>query len=196
MSLASPLGDPSDSKVEFEIILLSAESLLSLISSTDRTLYLLLSLAHPDWHLGLRLFLEPSSCFVQRYSLYGLGPITALALVFLFVFSTFSLIPGGCTFFCLGTAGLVAALALMGAVLLMTAAKEFTFTALQLWLLTFLGEAISTAVEAFVVAALGGINIHGIRVPCLGPFCCSRFNKIKELLSAPCLFKVFLKVHH
>ena len=56
-SLARPLGDPSDSKVEFEIILLSAESLLSSISSTDRMLYLLLSLAHPDWCLGLRLFL-------------------------------------------------------------------------------------------------------------------------------------------
>ena len=41
MSLASPLGDPSDSMVEFEIILLSIESLLSLISSMDQTLYLL-----------------------------------------------------------------------------------------------------------------------------------------------------------
>ena len=47
-SLARPPGDPSDSKVEFEIILLSAEPLLSSISSTDRMLYLLLSLAHPD----------------------------------------------------------------------------------------------------------------------------------------------------
>ena len=56
MSLASPLGDPSDSKVEFEIILLSVESSLSLISSTDRMLYLLLSLAHPDWCFRLRLF--------------------------------------------------------------------------------------------------------------------------------------------
>ena len=36
MSLASPLGDPSDGKVEFEIILLSMESSLSSISSTDR----------------------------------------------------------------------------------------------------------------------------------------------------------------
>ena len=56
MSLASSLGDPSDGKIEFEIILLSVESLLSLISSMDRTLYLLLFLAHPDWCPGLRLF--------------------------------------------------------------------------------------------------------------------------------------------
>ena len=56
-SLASPLGDPSDSKVEFEIILLSTESLLSLISSTDRTSYLLQPSAHPDWCLKPRLFL-------------------------------------------------------------------------------------------------------------------------------------------
>ena len=57
MSLVSPLGDPSDGKVEFEIILLSMESLLSLIPSMDRMLYLLLSLAHLDWCLGHRLFL-------------------------------------------------------------------------------------------------------------------------------------------
>ena len=56
MSLASSLGDSLDSKVEFGIILLSAESLLSLISSMDRMLYLLLPLAHPDWCLRLRLF--------------------------------------------------------------------------------------------------------------------------------------------
>ena len=40
MSLASPLGDPSDSKVEFEIILLSVKSSLASISSTDRTFVL------------------------------------------------------------------------------------------------------------------------------------------------------------
>ena len=59
----------------------------------------------------------------------------ALALVFLFIFGAFSLIPGGCTFFCLGTVGLMAAFAPMGAVLLVTATKEFAFAALQLWLL-------------------------------------------------------------
>ena len=57
MSLASSLGDPSDSKVEFEIFLLSVESLLSLISSMDRTSYLLQLSAHPDWCLKPRLFL-------------------------------------------------------------------------------------------------------------------------------------------
>ena len=55
-SLVSPLGDPSDSKIELEIFLLSTESLLSLISSTDRMLYLLWLSAHPDWCLEPRLF--------------------------------------------------------------------------------------------------------------------------------------------
>ena len=64
MSLASPLGDPSDSKVELEIFLLSMESLLSSISSTDRTSYLLQLSAHPDWCLGPRLFptSQPGFC--------------------------------------------------------------------------------------------------------------------------------------
>ena len=57
MSLVSPLGDPSNGKVEFEIIVLSVKSLLSLISSTGRTLYLLWPSAHPDWCLRPRLFL-------------------------------------------------------------------------------------------------------------------------------------------
>ena len=61
-SLASPLGDPSDGKVEFEIVSLSAESLLSSVSSTDRMSYLLWLSAHPDWCLEPRLFptLQPS----------------------------------------------------------------------------------------------------------------------------------------
>ena len=53
----------------------------------------------------------------------------------------------------------------------MTTAEELAFAALQLWLLTFLGKVFSAAVEALVIAALGGIDVHGIRVPCLGPFC-------------------------
>ena len=97
----------------------------------------------------------------------------ALALIFLFVFSAFSLISGGCTFFCLGAAGLTAAFAPSGAVFLMTASEELAFAALQLWLLAFFGKVISTAVEAFVVAAPGSIDVHGVRVPCLGPFRCS-----------------------
>ena len=48
MSLVSPLGDPSDGKVEFKIILLSTEFSLSLISSMNRTSYLLRLSAHPD----------------------------------------------------------------------------------------------------------------------------------------------------
>ena len=47
-SLVSPLGDPSDGKVEFKIILLSMEFSLSLISSMNRTSYLLRLSAHPD----------------------------------------------------------------------------------------------------------------------------------------------------
>ena len=97
----------------------------------------------------------------------------ALALVFLFIFSAFSLIPGGCTFFCLGAVSLTAAFAPLGAVLFMTATKELAFAALQLWLFAFFGEVFSTAVEAFTIAAPGGVDVHGIRVPCLGPFCCS-----------------------
>ena len=57
MSLVSPLGDPSDGKIELEIFLLSAESLLSSISSMDRMSYLLWLSAHPDWCLESRLFL-------------------------------------------------------------------------------------------------------------------------------------------
>ena len=52
----------------------------------------------------------------------------------------------------------------------MTAAEELAFAALQLWLLTFLGEVFSAAVEALVIAAPGGVDVHGVRVPCLGPF--------------------------
>ena len=52
----------------------------------------------------------------------------------------------------------------------MTAAEELAFAALQLWLLTFLGEVFSAAVEAFTIATPGGVNVHGIRVPCLGLF--------------------------
>ena len=93
-----------------------------------------------------------------------------LALVFLFVFGAFSLIPGGCAFFCLGAASLSAAFAPSGAVLFVTASEELAFATLQLWLLTFFGKVFSTAVEALVIAALSGINVHGVRVPCLGPF--------------------------
>ena len=63
ISLVSPLGNPSDSKVEFEIILLSEQFLLSSISSMDRMLYLLLSLAHPDWYIRLRLLLTSQPGF-------------------------------------------------------------------------------------------------------------------------------------
>ena len=47
-----------------------------------------------------------------------------------------------------------------GAVLLMTAAEELAFTALQLWLLAFFGEVFSAAVEAFVIAAPGSVDVH------------------------------------
>ena len=104
--------------------------------------------------------------------MYGLGPITALALVF-FLFGAFSLIPGGWAFFCLGTVSLTAALALMGTVLLVTTAEEFAFAALQLWFFAFFCKVFTSAIEALVVAALGSIDVHGIRVLCLGPFHCS-----------------------
>ena len=55
-SLVSPLGDPSNGKIELEIFLISVESLLSLISSMDRMSYLLQLSAHPDWCLKPRLF--------------------------------------------------------------------------------------------------------------------------------------------
>ena len=67
----------------------------------------------------------------------------------------------------------MATFAPLRAVLLMTAAKELAFAALQLGLLAFFGEVFSAAVEAFIVATLGSINVHGVRVPCLGPFRCS-----------------------
>ena len=65
----------------------------------------------------------------------------------------------------------MATFTLTGAVLLMTAAEKLAFAPLQLWLLAFFGEVFSAAVEAFTIAAPGGINVHGIRVPCLGLFC-------------------------
>ena len=72
----------------------------------------------------------------------GLGPTSALDLVF-FLFSAFSLIPGGCTFFCLSAVSLTAALAPTGTVLLVTAIKEFTFPTLQLWFLAFFCKVLS-----------------------------------------------------
>ena len=97
----------------------------------------------------------------------------ALALFFFLIFGAFSLIPGGCAFFCLGAVSLMAAFAPLGAVLLMITSKELAFTALQLGFLALFGDVFSAAVEAFTIAALGSVNVHGIRVPCLGPFCCS-----------------------
>ena len=120
----------------------------------------------------------------------------ALALIFFFIFGAFILIPGGCAFFHFGAAGLTAAFAPSGAALLMTTTKELAFAALQLQLLTFFGEVFSAAVEAFVIAAPDGIDVHGVRVPCLGPFCRPRLYEIEELPSAPCLLEVFLKVCH
>ena len=48
----------------------------------------------------------------------------------------------------------MAAFAPMGAVLLVTATKEFAFTALRLWLLAFFGEVLSAAVEAFTIIGI------------------------------------------
>ena len=80
----------------------------------------------------------------------------ALALVF-FLFGAFSLIPGGCIFFGLGAASLMATLAPTGAVLLITATEKFTFAALQLWFFAFFHKVFFSTIEAFVVAAPGGI---------------------------------------
>ena len=88
----------------------------------------------------------------------------ALALIFFLLFGAFILIPGGCAFFCLGAVGLT------GTVLLMTATEELAFATLQLWLLAFFGEVFSATVEAFIIATPGGVNVHGVRVPCLGLF--------------------------
>ena len=100
----------------------------------------------------------------------GLGPVSALALVFFFIFGAFSLIPGGCAFFCLGTTSLTATFAPLGAVFLMTASEKLAFAALQLQFLAFVGNVFSATIEASTVAALGGVDVHGVRVLCLGPF--------------------------
>ena len=42
------------------------------------------------------IILEPGSGLIQGHSLNGPGPIMALALIFLYIFGAFSLIPGGC----------------------------------------------------------------------------------------------------
>ena len=80
----------------------------------------------------------------------------ALVLVF-FLFGAFSLIPGGCTFFSLGAVSQMATLAPTGAVFLITATEEFTFAALQLWFFAFFHKVFFFTMEAFVVAAPGGI---------------------------------------
>ena len=116
----------------------------------------------------------------------------ALALVF-FLFGAFSLIPGGCTFFCLGAASLTAALALMGAVLLVTATKEFTFTVLQLWFLAFFCEVFTSTIEALVVTAPGGVSVHGVRVLCLGPSAVPDLIKFRSCFLLLACFKSFLK---
>ena len=198
MSLASPLGDPSDCKIELEIFLLSMESSLSLISSTDRTSYLLWLSAHPDWCLEPRLFLtsQPSLCnpwirplphpktFLE-WTWTSHGPCPCL----LFPFLCFYPHPRRLHLLLSWRCEPDSTFAPSGAVLLMTATKELALTALQLWLLTFFGEVFFATVEAFVIAAPGGINIHGIRVPRLGPFRCSWFYEIK----LPASLRSFLK---
>ena len=130
-----------------------------------------MGLGFSQLHSQVFVIFEPGPCLVQRHSLDGLRPITALALVFFFLFDAFILIPGGCAFFCLGAASLMAAFAPLGTVFLVTTAEELAFATLQLWLLTFFGEVFSATVEAFVIATPGGIDVHGVRVPCLGLFC-------------------------
>ena len=52
----------------------------------------------------------------------------------------------------------------------MSFAKKLAFAALQHGFLTFFGKVVSATVETLVVATLGSVNVHSIRVPCLGPF--------------------------
>ena len=112
----------------------------------------------------------------------------------------FILIPGGCGLvFSFGGVHLVAvalAFAPLGASLLVTISKEVT-----LWALKFRFQAIFAempfllTIETFVFATcLYSVNVHGIRVPCLGPFCRSFLNEIKKLLTRPCLSKIFLEL--
>ena len=57
---------------------------------------------------------------------------------------------------------LFATFAAARAILFVPSAKELAVTALQHWFLTFFDEVISTAIETLVIAALGGIDVHGI----------------------------------
>ena len=116
----------------------------------------------------------------------------ALALVF-FLLGAFILIPGGCAFLLLGTVSLMAALALMGAVLLMTASKEFTFATLQLQLLAFFCKVFSSAIEALVVAALGGLDVHVLGSLVLALSTIPDLIKFRSCFLFLACFKSFLK---
>ena len=80
------------------------------------------------------IIFEPGISLVKVHSLNGLGPIMALALIFVFLFGAFILVPGGYTFFFfLDTVGLLATFATMGAVLLICTTEEFTSATLPVW---------------------------------------------------------------
>ena len=83
----------------------------------------------------------------------------------------------------------------LGAILLVTTFKEVALGTLQLGLrAVFAKMPFLLAVETFVFAAcLDGINVHGIRVPCLSPFHHSCLNAFEKVFKASHLSEICLK---
>ena len=112
----------------------------------------------------------------------------------------FILIPGGGRpVFSLSGVHLVAialAFAPLRAGLLVTTSEEVALGALKFGFQAIFAEVpLLLTVETFVLAAcLYGINVHGIRVFLLDPFCCSFLYEIKKLFVNSCLPKVSLEL--
>ena len=77
----------------------------------------------------------------------------------------------------------------------MSTSEEVTFMALKFGFWAIFAEMpFLLTVKTFVFAAcFYGIDIHSVRVPCLGPFRCSFLNEFEKLFTAPHLSEICLK---
>ena len=87
------------------------------------------------------------------------------------------------------------AFAPLEASLLMTTSEEVAFRALKFGFWAVFAEIpFLLTVEAFIFAAcLHGINVHGIRVFCFGPFHCSFLYEFEKLFTASRLLEICLE---
>ena len=115
------------------------------------------------------------------------------------VVGAFILIPGGGGLvFGLGGAHLAPialAFAPLGASLLVTTSEEVALGALEFRFWAIFAEMpfLLTAGTFIFATCLYGINVHGIRVSCLGSFCHSFLNKFEKLLMASHLLEICLE---